>query len=136
VERRGERLRFRRGEGIADLRGGSWEIDGDPGALAAEIEDGTLRSETYPDPLARVWSALTAPHAGDFVVSLELGFEAVDWGGDSHVGGGSHGSLHAGDSLGPLLFVGCGPESAAERRQWTLRDVAPAVLSYFGVEGN
>ncbi|HUB99427.1 MAG TPA: alkaline phosphatase family protein [Solirubrobacterales bacterium] len=136
VERRGERLRFRPGDGVADLRGGGWEIEGDPGALAAEIEAGTLRSETYPDPLARVWSALTAPHAGDFVVSLELGFEAVDWGGDSHVGGGSHGSLHAGDSLGPLLFVGCGPESADERAQWTLRDVAPAVLAYFGLESN
>jgi hypothetical protein len=138
VERAGERLRFRPGEGVADLRGGRWELDGEPAALAAAVEDGaTFRSETYPDPLARVWSALTAPHAGDFVVSLELGFEAVDWGGDSHVGGGSHGSLHAGDSLGPLLFVGCGPESAAEREQWTLRDVAPAVLEHFGVgEGN
>ena len=136
VERRGERLRFRPGEGVADLRGASWEIDGEPAALAAGVEEGVLRSETYPDPLARVWSALTAPHAGDFVTSLELGFEAVDWGGASHVGGGSHGSLHAGDSLGPLLFVGCGPDSAAERQQWTLRDVAPAVLEHFGLEGN
>jgi hypothetical protein len=136
VERRGEHLRFRPGAGVADLRGGNWEIDGDPAALEAELAAGTLRSETYPDPLARVWSALTAPHAGDFVVSLELGFEAVDWGGDSHVGGGSHGSLHAGDSLGPLLFVGCGPASAAERQQWTLRDVAPVVLGHFGLEGS
>ena len=78
-------------------------------ALEATVEDGRLRSETYPDPLARVWSALSAPHAGDFVVSLAPGFEAVDWGGVTHAGGGSHGSLHAGDSLGPLLFVGCGP---------------------------
>ena len=76
------------------------------------MEDGRLRSETYPDPLARVWSALTPPHAGDFIVSLEPGYEAVDWGGVTHAGGGSHGSLHAGDSLGPLLFVGCGPAAA------------------------
>ena len=94
---------------------------------------GKLRSETYPDPLARVWSALTAPHAGDFVLSLEHGFEAVDWGGVTHAGGGSHGALHAGDSLGPLLFVGCGPESAGEREQWTLRDVAPVVREHFGL---
>jgi predicted AlkP superfamily pyrophosphatase or phosphodiesterase len=133
VERRGERLRFRPGQGVADLRGATWELEGEPAVLEAAVEDGRLASETYPDPLARVFSALTAPHSGDFVVSLELGFEAVDWGGDSHVGGGSHGSLHAGDSLGPLLFVGCGPESAAEREQWTLRDVAPAVLEHFGV---
>ncbi len=101
--------------------------------LGAEIEDGRLRSEAYPDPLRRVWSALTAPHAGDFVVSLAPGFEAVDWGGVTHAGGGSHGALHAGDSLGPLLFVGCGPERADEREQWTLRDVAPVVLEHFGV---
>jgi hypothetical protein len=136
VERPGESLRFRPGEDAADLRGGRWQLEGDPAVLEARVEAGKLRSETYPDPLARVWSALTAPHSGDFIVSLELGFEAVDWGGDSHAGGGSHGSLHAGDSLGPLLFVGCGPESAAEREQWTLRDVAPAVLKHFGVNGN
>ncbi len=135
VERRGEAVRFRPGGEIADLRDGRWQVEGDPGVLEATVEGEVLRSATYPDPLARVWSALTAPHSGDFVVSLELGFEAVDWGGDSHVGGGSHGSLHAGDSLGPLLFVGCGPRSRDERQQWTLRDVAPAVLEHFGVAG-
>jgi hypothetical protein len=110
------------------------EVEGDLSALEARIEDGRLRSDAYPDPLARVWSALTAPHSGDFVVSLAEGFEAVDWGGTSHAGGGSHGSLLAGDSLGPLLFVGCGPDSADSRQQWTLRDVAPIVLQHFGLE--
>jgi hypothetical protein len=133
VERTGERFRFRPGNDVADLRGGRWEIEGEEAVLAATIEDGRLRSEDYPDPLARVWSALAAPHSGDFVVSLEPGFEAVDWGGVTHAGGGSHGALHAGDSLGPLLFVGCGPASADERDQWTLRDVAPAVLEHFGL---
>jgi hypothetical protein len=133
VERGGATLRFRPGGEVADLRGGAWEVDGELGALEARIEAGRLRSDVYPDPLARVWSALAGPHSGDFIVSLELGFEVVDWGGVTHAGGGSHGSLHAGDSLGPLLFVGCGPETAAEREQWTLRDVAPIVLEYFGL---
>jgi hypothetical protein len=133
VERGGEPLRFRPGDDVADLRDGRWQLDGDPAVLAAEVEDGRLRSDEYPDPLARVWSALTAPHSGDLIASLELGFEAVDWGGVTHAGGGSHGSLHAGDSLGPLLFVGCGPESADEKEQWTLRDVAPVVREHFGL---
>jgi hypothetical protein len=134
VVERGERvLRFRPGSEVADLRGGSWEVEGDLATLEASVEGSRLRSETYPDPLARVWSALAAPHAGDFVVSLAPGFEAVDWGGVSHAGGGSHGALHAGDSLGPLLFVGCGPKSAAEREQWALRDVAPIIREHFGV---
>jgi hypothetical protein len=134
VERAGKQLRFRPGGEVEDLRGGRWELKGRHRAvLAATIRKGRLRSETYPDPLARVWSALAAPHAGDFVVSLADGFEAVDWGGVTHAGGGSHGSLHAGDSLGPLLFVGCGPERADERQQWALRDVAPVVLEHFGL---
>jgi hypothetical protein len=133
VERAGERVRFRPGGPVADLRGGSWEVEGELSALKARVEDARLLSDAYPDPLARVWSALTAPNAGDFVLSLAPGFEAVDWGGVTHVGGGSHGALHAGDSLGPLLFVGCGPEDAGEREQWALRDVAPVVLEHFGM---
>jgi Type I phosphodiesterase / nucleotide pyrophosphatase len=133
VERQGEALRFRRGGGVADLRGERWDIDGDPAILEASIEDDTFSSAEYPDALSRVLSAVTAPHAGDFVISLAPGYEAVDWGGVSHAGGGSHGSLHAGDSLGPLLFVGCGPDDPGERRQWALRDVAPVVLEHFGL---
>ena len=133
VERQGERLRFRPGDGLVDRRGAGWEIEGELGVLEASVEDGKVQSEEYPDPFSRVFSALTAPQAGDFIVSLAPGYEAVDWGGVSHAGGGSHGSLHAGDSLGPLLFVGCGPEDPAEREQWTLRDVAPVVLAHFGL---
>ncbi len=133
VERGGRELRFRPGAGVTDLRGEEWEVDGELAVLEAVVENGRLRSEEYPDPLARVFSALTAPHAGDLVVSLSPGYEVVDWGGVTHAGGGSHGALHRGDSLGPLLFVGCGPDSAEEREQWTLRDVAPAVLEHFGL---
>lgn len=147
VERGGATLRFRpnrvqreihpfHGKGVSpvvDLRGRGWVVGGDLAALGAVVEDGRIGSDAYPDALARVWSALNSPHAGDFVLSLAPGFEAVDWGGVTHVGGGSHGSLHAGDSLGPLLFVGCGPESAGEREQWTLADVAPVVREHFGL---
>jgi len=134
VERQGRRLRFRPGDEVADLRGAGWDLKGDKEALAVAVEDDRLRSGEYPDPLSRVFAALTAPNAGDFVVSLAPGYEAVDWGGVSHAGGGSHGALHHGDSLGPLLFVGCGPEDAGERKQWALRDVVPVVLEHFGIE--
>lgn len=133
VERRGRQLRFRPGREVADLRGRSWDLEGDLGALEATVDDGGLTSDAYPDPLARVYAALTAPNAGDFIVSLTPAYEAVDWGGVSHAGGGSHGALDAGDSLGPLLFVGCGPDDPGERDQWTLRDVAPVVLEHFGL---
>ena len=92
-----------------------------------------IASADYPDGLARLWSTLNAPNAGDVVVSLETGYECVDWGGTSHVGGGSHGALLAGDSLGPLLLCGLEPGGGETREQWTLRDVAGLVCDHFGI---
>lgn len=133
VQHREGQLRFHPGGPVTDLRGASWQLDGNASALAGTVEHSVFRSAEYPDALFRVYAALTAPQAGDFIASLAPGYEAVDWGGVSHAGGGSHGSLHAGDSLGPLLFVGCGPEDPSSRPQWALRDVAPVVLEHFGL---
>ena len=133
IHRGGVELRFRPGDEVTDLRDCGWDLRGDRAALDLEVSEGRVRSESYPDGLGRLWGALAAPHAGDLVISATPGYECVDWGGASHVGGGSHGSLHRGDSLGPILFCGCGPESADEREQWSLRDVAPIVLDHFGL---
>lgn len=134
IEREGEALRFRPGNELSDLRGERWDVAGDVSVLEASTDNDIFRADEYPDALSRVFSAVTAPHAGDFIVSLTPGYEAVDWGGVSHAGGGSHGSLHAADSLGPLLFVGCGPPDAGDRGRWALRDVAPVVLEHFGLD--
>ncbi|MGH2951799.1 MAG: alkaline phosphatase family protein, partial [Solirubrobacterales bacterium] len=133
VESDGAELRFRPGSALADQRGAGWDVDGDLAAVAAEIADGRVTSERYPDPLGRLWSALTAPHSGDILVSAAPGYEFVDWGGVSHCPGGSHGSLHAGDSLGPLLLCGFEPRLASRREQWRIADVAELVLEHFGV---
>ena len=101
--------------------------------LRAELQDGRFLSTEYPDALARIWSALHCPNAGDVLLSAAPGFEFVDWGGSDHVGGGSHGSLHRSDSLGALLWCGTGPDSRAAREQWSLRDVAPMVRDHFGL---
>jgi hypothetical protein len=129
--KRGE-FSFRPGSDVEDRRGRQWRVDGDPGVLDAEIRDGGIESRSYPDALFRLWSAAIAPHAGDFVCSLADGYECVDWGGASHIGGGSHGSLHAGDSLGPLLLVGFESGIERRRRQWALHDVAGLVRDHFG----
>jgi Type I phosphodiesterase / nucleotide pyrophosphatase len=130
---RGE-LRFRPGSGHTDLRGGGWDLDGDLDALSLSTEDGRLTSASYPDALQRIWSALRCPHSGDVLVSTGGGYELTDWGGVAHVGGGSHGSLHRGDSLGALLFAGIGPEEPPDL--WSIRDVTPMVLRHFGVGGD
>jgi hypothetical protein len=133
VERNGFELRFRPGGQLRDLRGNGWNLSGQPEALAADVTRGRFETDTYPDALARLWSALTSPHAGDVLISAADGFECVDWGGISHAGGGSHGSLGRGDSLSPALFVGCGPKEVAKQEQWALRDLAPIILDHFGV---
>jgi hypothetical protein len=129
---RGE-LRFAPDGDVVDLRRGRWSVEGELAALGASVEDGRFLSSDYPDALARVWSALTCPTAGDVLLSAAPGYEFVDWGGADHVGGGSHGSLHRSDSLGALLWCGTGPDSRAAREQWSLRDVAPIVRTHFGI---
>ncbi|HKB19559.1 MAG TPA: alkaline phosphatase family protein [Gaiellaceae bacterium] len=80
-----------------------------------------------PDALERAWAALANPKAGDLVVSAAQGVEFTDLGGRHHVGGGSHGSLEAGDSEVPMLSVGAGAPPAR------IVDVTPRVLDHFGV---
>jgi hypothetical protein len=135
VERDGHELRFRPEGPLRDVRGAGWMVDGEPEALTADITRGRFEAEEYPDALARLWSALTSPHAGDVLISAADGYECIDWGGVSHIGGGSHGSLGRADSLGPLLFVGCGPKKPGKRPQWALRDLAPVILEHFGIRG-
>jgi hypothetical protein len=129
--RRGE-LRFMPGGELRDLRGGRWSVEGDLDLLNLTTDDGELVSASYPDALGRAWSALRCRTAAEVLLSARPGYEFTDWGGDHHVGGGSHGSLHANDSLGALLWCGTGP-SASARTQWSLRDVVPMVREHFGV---
>jgi hypothetical protein len=130
---RGGELRFAPGGDLVDLRGGRWSVEGDLETLTLGVSDGRVWSRTYPDALSRLWSALRCPRAGDVVVSAAPGYEFVDWGGADHVGGGSHGALHRGDSHGALVMCGTGPGSASERLQWTIRDVVPAVMDHFQI---
>jgi len=109
ARREGEELRFR-------PAGADWETSGDTAIL------------DHPDALQRAWSALANPAAGELLVSAAAGWELVDLGGGHHAGGGSHGSLAAGDSMVPLLTIGV--EAAPTR----ITEIAPAVLTHFGVE--
>ena len=82
----------------------------------------------HPDALERAWAALANPNAGELLVSPPLGVELTDLAGRSHLGGGSHGSLEAGDSEVPILTVGIDAEPSR------IVDLAPLALAHFGVE--
>jgi hypothetical protein len=126
-------LRFAPGGELSDGRGESWSVEGEPGVLEASVRDGRLLTQAHPDALARAWSALTCPSSGEVLVSAASGYEFADWGGQAHVGGGSHGSLRGEDSLAPLIV--CGAEVGADPGQWAIRDVAGMIERHFGLAG-
>jgi hypothetical protein len=109
ARRQGEELRFAPSDG-------EWRTSGDAAVL------------DQPDALERAWAALANPNAGELLVSPPLGVELTDLAGRSHLGGGSHGSLEAGDSIVPILTVGLDAEPRS------IVDLAPLALEHFGVK--
>jgi predicted AlkP superfamily pyrophosphatase or phosphodiesterase len=127
---RGE-LRFAPGGELTDARGCTWSVDGELAALGLEVEDGRVESRSHPLALSRLWTALASPRTGDLLISADGGYEFVDWGGIAHLGGGSHGSLMRGDSLGALILCGVEQPPTGYPDQWTIADVNPLVLHHF-----
>jgi len=118
ARRDGEELRFA-------PHGGGFRIVGDPDVLDPH---------RYPDGLARAWHGVVGTRAGDVVVSAAEGWEFADIGGRDHRGGGSHGSLLAGDSTVPMLAVGL--EGAGLPPRPEIAELVPAVLAHFGLPGS
>jgi hypothetical protein len=100
------------------------------GAVVARREGGEGHDvlDAYPDGRVRAETALRNPNAGDVLISAAPGYEFVDLAGRHHAGGGSHGSLCAGDSEVPMLTVGLGPPPVS------ITGVAPLLLDHFGLE--
>ncbi len=127
---------------IYDLRGGrtrelAEQLDGEH--LVLFREDGLVVArqggeeaiellDQHPQGRERATAALANPNAGEILVSAAPGVEFADLGGRHHVGGGSHGSLGAGDSLVPMLTVGIGPPPES------ITGIAPLLCAHFGVE--
>ncbi|HEV7527958.1 MAG TPA: alkaline phosphatase family protein [Solirubrobacteraceae bacterium] len=122
-------------QALQDPRGVRWIVEGPLAAIGGSAGEGRLLTPEYPDVLSRVWAALTCPTSGEVLLSAAPGYEFIDWGRQAHVGGGSHGSLHASDSLGALVAYGVRLPDR-EPGQWAIRDVAELVLGHFGLAGD
>jgi predicted AlkP superfamily pyrophosphatase or phosphodiesterase len=101
--------------------------EGDDVIARRDGADAPVERLDHPDAARRVRSALANPNAGELLVSAAEGWELADLGGRHHAGGGSHGSLVAGDSLVPVVTVGLTAEPSR------ITGVAPAVLEHLGV---
>jgi hypothetical protein len=113
ARREGAELRFA-------LAGGQWQLEGDASVLDLD---------RYPNGLERSWRALHCPNAGEVLVSAAEGWEFADLGGRHHLGGGSHGSLLAGDSIVPLVAVGF--DEPPFPPDPGITDLAPLALAHF-----
>ncbi len=119
------------GAAVARSDGEELRFAPEPDGWRLEGDAAVLDLDRYPNALERSWRALAAPTAGDVLVSAAEGWELVDGGGRHHLGGGSHGSLVAGDSTVPLIAAGFdsppfGPEPS-------ITDLAPIALRHFGL---
>jgi hypothetical protein len=116
VRRDGEEARFAPADD-------GWRVSGD--------ED-VLDPARYPQGYERAWRALTCPNAGEVLVSAADGCEFADLGGRAHVGGGSHGSLVAEDSVVPLLAAGF--DGSPFQPEPRTSDLAPLALRHLGID--
>ena len=113
-----------------DAFGQLWSWHGDLEALQFERIDGLVSSTEYPNAFERIAGALDAPNSGEIWVTAQPGCEFEVPGGAAHVGGGSHGALHALDSLSPVIVAG-----APRRLPRAMRsiDIAPLCLDALGI---
>jgi hypothetical protein len=119
------------GQSAQDALGTPWSWRGDLSVLDAQVEDGSLRWNDYPNAFERIAGALDAPNSGAVWFTARPGCEFEVPGGAAHVGGASHGGLHALESLCP--FVIAGPTKVDLPRHMRSVDIAPLCLELLGV---
>ncbi len=128
------RVEFRSatGEASRDAFGGAWSWTGDGAALGVEQDGAQLRYGDYPNAFERIASILELGHSGELWATARPGCEFEVPGGEAHVAGASHGSLHALDSLSPVIVAGGGGRQALPR-EMRLVDIAPLCMRLVGV---
>jgi hypothetical protein len=114
-----------------DAFGTDWSWRGDEAALQLETDGALVQSTEYPNAFERVAGALDAQNSGDLWMTAQPGCEFEVPGGSAHVGGASHGALHALDSLSPVVIGG----ASAPVLPLAIRsvDIAPLCMHLLGL---
>lgn len=113
-----------------DAFGTLWAWRGDLETLRLERDGDGIDSAEYPNAFERIAGALDARNSGEIWVTAQPGCEFEVPGGLAHVGGGSHGALHALDSWSPVIMAGM-----ARRLPRAMRsvDIAPLCMDALGL---
>jgi hypothetical protein len=130
------RLEFARSEGdggaAADAFGGHWTWRGDPEPVALFMDEKRVDFDLYPNAFERIAGVLDLDQSGEIWVTARPGCEFEVPGGHAHVGGASHGALHALDSLSPVIAAGAGVTRRLPSRMRSL-DIAPMCMELLGL---
>lgn len=117
-----------------DQFGGRWSWRGSLAVFDGQVKpNNELAFPTYPNAFERVKGGLDCRNSGHLWVTAQPGYEFALSETSVHVGGGSHGSLHAGDSLSPLIVAGA-PQPVHLPDQVRTIDVTPLCLNLLGLE--
>jgi hypothetical protein len=120
------------GERARDEWGTEWRWRGEPSVLDLLPHEADLAAGSYPNALERVANLLESRNSGKIWVTARPGCEFDLPGGKAHVGGASHGALHALDSLSPLIVAG-GATQPDPRRPIRSIDLVPLCLQTLGI---
>ncbi|HEY0872686.1 MAG TPA: hypothetical protein VGD94_04375, partial [Vicinamibacterales bacterium] len=129
------RLTFSReasSSGATDEFGGEWSWSGEGTALGLSQDGGSLYFDQYPNAFERIAGVLDLDQSGEIWVTAKPGCEFEVPGGKAHVGGASHGALHALDSFSPVIVAGGGSPMRLPRAMRSV-DIAPLCMHILGI---
>lgn len=127
-----QKLCFRKGGSQLDCYGTAWSVKGDLEVLALQVDSqGCICFDHYPDVLSRLYGSLFARDHSVVVVTAAPKYDFYSESAPTHLGGGSHGSLHKRDSLIPLIIVGA---KQTMKRPARLVDVKEFIVQELAVQ--
>lgn len=101
-------LFFRKGGEWTDPYRATWLMEGNSEILDLELDDTnhSIKMKDYPDVLSRLYGALYSQSIPMVVLTALPRYEFKTAYFPTHLGGGSHGSLHSYDSTIPMIISG------------------------------
>ena len=112
--------------------GNTWEVSGDLSAVDASVEQGHIAYRDYPNALERIATSFHVPTSGDLWATARPGHEFKL--ADTKLNeAGSHGSLHALDSLAPLIVAGL-PTGVEVPEKVRTVDIVPLCEKILGMD--
>ena len=114
-----------------DVFGNTWSWSGDLAVVDAHVEGDELVYDSYPNAFERLAGILEHEDSATLWVTAKPGCEFEVPGSAAHVGGSSHGGLHALESYCPLIVAG--PDRIPLPKHVRTVDIAPLCLGLLGL---